>query len=206
MLKNKKIIIISLIFLILFSCVNSCFATTDKPDYTFILNDNRTIVINNMPTTSNHFIVQYWDFNGWYCITEYIGSDFAYYKQSGKYIYAYNSEGMAITDSSYYNTYQSKNQNADCTFTITPGKNSADSNYITYFGGSSDTIYLEDNTIFFQLTPPVTEELQIVKLTQVEEIPKAIVETLKKIIPVGLVVLSIFLIIYLMKLVIFLQM
>lgn len=200
MVKNKRNIIILLVFLILFSFVGNCFATTDSPDYYFVISDSRTIIINNIPTTSKHFIVQYWDYNGWYCITEYVGSDFAYYKQSGKYIYAYNSEGVAITNSSYYNTYKSNNQNANCTFTVTNGKNSADNNYITYFGGSTDTIYLEDDTIFFQVAPPL--EVQLVEITQVEEIPKAIAEVLEMIIPIGLVVLSVVLIIYLVQLVI----
>lgn len=57
---------------------------------------------------------------------------------------------------------------------------------------------------FFLKTP--LQGVQVVEITQVEEIPKAIAETMKTIIPIGLIVLSIFLIIYLMKSVIFRQM
>ncbi len=55
---------------------------------------------------------------------------------------------------------------------------------------------------FFQKTPP---QVTVVEIAQVEEIPKAIVGVMKTIIPVGLVVLSIFLIIYLIRLVILRQ-
>lgn len=56
---------------------------------------------------------------------------------------------------------------------------------------------------FFQKTPP---QVTVVEIAQVEEIPKAIVGVMKTIIPVGLVVLSIFLVIYLIRLVILRQM
>lgn len=68
---------------------------------------------------------------------------------------------------------------------------------INTFIKSYNDIYMGDD-IFFQVTPQVA----IQEITQVEELPKIIMKVLKVIIPAGLVVLSIGLLIYVIKLVI----
>lgn len=72
----------------------------------------------------------------------------------------------------------------------------------------TDDIFNTDGTLFvsgmrsFFHQPPVTEQPEMVEipaLETVEQIPETIVKTLKLIIPVGLVVLSIFFVIYLVR-------
>lgn len=56
--------------------------------------------------------------------------------------------------------------------------------------------------LVFQRAPQKVEQVTIPTITQVEEIPQSMMETMKIVIPVGLIVLSIGLVIYLVRLVI----
>lgn len=74
-----------------------------------------------------------------------------------------------------------------------------DSNYVFTITNHNIMDYNNSSETFFQKPPLV---VQLMEITQVEEIPKVIAEVLKLIIPIGLVVLSVVLIIYLVRLVI----
>lgn len=68
---------------------------------------------------------------------------------------------------------------------------------------SNRSVYSYDgSTVFFQGAPPKVEQVTIPAITQVEEIPQAMEEVLKILIPVGLIVFGIGLVIFLMRLVI----
>lgn len=56
-----------------------------------------------------------------------------------------------------------------------------------------------ENEIFFQTPPQIVEGITIPALETADQIPQAIVTTLKILIPVGLIVLSIGLVVYLIK-------
>lgn len=63
-------------------------------------------------------------------------------------------------------------------------------------------IYGSDSNLFFQMPPPIVEEITITEIAKVEELPEVIVKTMKTIIPIGLKILSMVLIIFLVRLVI----
>ncbi len=74
--------------------------------------------------------------------------------------------------------------------------------YTSYSYYTSSDILDEFGEVVFQSAPHLVEQVTIPEIQQVGEIPQAIAEVLKILIPIGLIVLSIGLVIYLTRLVI----
>ena len=108
--------------------------------------------------------------------------------------YELNNSQWVLVKSDYNNHFSSLRYNYDII------NNIICSNYNICNGkrviGNSDIVYSSNSASFFQ--EPV-QEVVVPALGEVKELPKAIVETLKIIIPVGLVILGIGFVIYLIK-------
>lgn len=211
MLKNNKFLIVFtliIIFLLLF--ITNSFAS-----YDFTTPDGVEYSCPDLPSdfTEDTIFLITTTGNGYYYILKfdsvpYDNKIYRYYDGKGTTLdsvnyYYYSSEGVIGTYDIYYN------ENHKNYISLATNRQNITSYDILYrlslVYSSHFNVYNENNTIFFQKTP-LQQTLQVVEITQVEEIPKAIAQTLKTIIPVGLVVLSIFLVIYLTKSVIFRQM
>lgn len=187
---KNKILTISIIFILLsFIFINNAFAFE-------LFNANNTQII--LPDLPNGEPVSYvyCCIDNWHSLSfSYVeGSYFKIHHNDGSYIVfeCYNSNGEKIS----FTTYGS---NGTQPSSWTSRKENTDNNIpvSSYNSGLyAGTLYNTDGTIFFPKTP-LTVEIPAVET--VEQIPTAITETLKMIIPVGLVVLSVVLLIYLTR-------
>lgn len=208
MVKNYKIFIICFLFILLTSlCVSNVYATNYNENSIEIEYNDKVIVF---PTTLENLNCKFTDYNYvlsycndgkyWlnFCMAESIEKcmhvPYSFMGDLYHRVLFKNKSGENLTEYRYY----FENNKWVCRDNGTDGlvRNSV----VDYILSNND-IYNENNTIFFQKTP-LFKGVQVVEITQVEEIPKAITETMKTIIPIGLVGLSIFLMIYLIQLVI----
>lgn len=134
-----------------------------------------------------------------------------YTDKTSSYVHFYLLNYKGDFPSSNYFTYVKRNPYYTCYSTSTSWS-------IDYFEdrdsgrGFSTSFYgiyttqnitgLKNNDVVFQPTPQVVGEVRIPEIQSVEEIPQAMSKVLEMIIPVGLIVLSIGLLIYLVRLVI----
>ena len=117
--------------------------------YTYV-NGNRTVVINNLPeTTTKHFIIQDWDYNGWYILLTCIDENFSYYKVYNNKWWGYDSSNNRISDNNKYRMYKANSQSADVSWYSIGSGNNTDGNWISWFGGSDSTCYNSDETLFY---------------------------------------------------------
>lgn len=231
-LKNniyRFLIIIVLVFLSLFIFSLNCFASTS--DLTFTFNDTSYTLL-NFPFNDKPYIIYCESEGSAIQIRVYEGEmeegkiyvGFLHYTGSrweSKFCsYEIDAEGNItnITNNLTFSNYiyedgeYTKNfEGTWCSFNC--GKdNTSVPNFVYYaspfafVGASNGDVTAEhiENNVFFQVTPLLG--VQVVEITQVEEIPKAIIQVMKTIIPVGLIILSIFLVIFLIRLVILRQM
>lgn len=194
-LKNKFFIVLFLFFIIVFSFTVHSFASLNVsigdelnsfPDLPDLFGDK------SMYNFDNYLIVKGEDFSGNIIYELYIynsGDILANYGgytlyAPGTTIYLYRLvdsawEFWGVTQywdfSSQYNSY-------------------------TYY--TSTDILDESGEVVFQSAPHLVEQVTIPAIQQVEEIPQAMSEVLRILIPVGLIVLSIGLVIFLTRLVI----
>lgn len=208
MIKNHKIfVIVFLSIMITFLCLSNVYATNYNENSIEIEYNDKVIVF---PTLLENLNCKFTDYNYTlsYCDDGKYWLNFCMAENVEKFVHVpyssfgslyhrllfKNKSGENLTEFRYY----FENNKWVCRDSGTDGlvRNSV----VDYILSTSD-IYNENDTIFFQKTP-LFKGVQVVEITQVEEIPKAIAETMKTIIPIGLVVLSIFLMIYLIRLVI----
>lgn len=196
MIKKNKVILILLCIALIF-CITgtSCYASNFNIEFSYNNKDyNLTIPEELAGEGYNYFIV---------ANSSGIPIKCVYYRKDNSNCFYVEKN----TDGNYHFLVC----NNDCLFLLNYKDNGfvwhkydrtgyvmSSSDYIIY---STRDICYTDDTIFFR-NPPLQQGIQVVEITQVEEIPKAIAETMKTIIPIGLLVLSIFLMIYLIRLVI----
>lgn len=192
-LKNKLFIILLLFFIIVFSFVANSFAFvyngTNGDSYDFpgfpIVGD------------SAYYIVFYTD--GASGSNPYdSGYYFAYVTyDSGNYKYIDENDHIFTFDENPYlyhlenNSWVFKGQHSYCNMIL-----------LSIYSSDIDIYSINSGEIFFQGAPQIVEQVTIPAIQQVEEIPQAMSEVLRILIPVGLIVLSIGLVIFLMRLVI----
>lgn len=210
MIKNKYLIII-LVFFILYFLINSnVFAiSTSAGEYTNfpspITEENYEIVlVNHGSWTSNDHWIAFPKAQGFLYMS---GNTLSYYNNTTNSVKIYYGDAIKNSITIYRNPSVAPNNSVSW---AELGVDSAEEgNYDTdqkrHIIYTNSVVYTsiegyEKKEIFFPVTPPL--EVQITEITQVEEIPKMITEVLKLIIPIGLVVLSVVLTIYLVRLVI----
>ena len=210
MIKNNKFIIIFILF-ILFICLslNNVYATNSSTDNIEVKYKDKTITFPTLLENQNCNFTEYY-YTLSYCSDNRYWLNFCKEEDINKVIYMpykswgtdmhkilfNNKKGDNLTEFRYYldnNKWVMRDSGTDGLVR----------NTLVDFILSTNDIYNEDGTIFFQKTPLLEQQVvEIMEITQVEEIPKAIAEVMKMIIPIGLVVLSAVLIIYLVHLVI----
>lgn len=226
MLKNNIIVhkilpIIGLIFFILFTFSISCFAATNDLNCKDLDED---VSFKNFPFFDKPFMTYSSDGVFVYegeIVEGYIYCPYVYFTGSRwemSFCSYINDNGEIIVKDKrlQFNLYSYDKENFTYTISYTGDWCSFGGNTYEHVSYASPMCFIADglgkvtsdninNNVFFQRTP-LQQTIQVVEITQVEEIPKAIIQVLKTIIPVGLVVLSIFLVIYLIRLVILRQM
>lgn len=211
-MKNKTLPILCIFILLSFIFINNVFAVSyDLSDY------------KNHVSGSNWFILYSTDNDKFYLIT----GMYAYFYLDGLSL---NEDGNYTTNGGVVNSSLCSNSpwsRMGDTYVRTFDPNTSTFGSSVSYGvndtarfnaghsivvASGMTIYkLQDISIFFQATPvpsqvvipSETTQVEIPALETVEQIPEMIVTTLKLIIPVGLVVLSVVLVIYLARRVIY---
>ena len=191
-LQNKILIIsIFLLLFLLFFNIGNVFA------FTFTDINNNELTLSDIPDTIEYdYIISV--YNGRYTIFSSNSSD-GYFYVTGERIKCTSTtvSRYALSDDGVWNRVQTN---------ISGNGSNSDYMLLSCFVYSNSTVYtdIDKTDVFFQV--PVQEvEVVVPALEKVEELPKAIVETLKVIIPVGLVLLGIILLIYLIKRVIYLS-
>lgn len=199
-LAHKFLLIIVFAFFILFIFTIDCFATDNyyqESDIPKCFDIATKYLKDNNIKYYNYFVCYEIDTtNGGYAINFLflISNDCTCYIESG--------ENPRIVSNHTYLIQFHKEANYNISNLVLKDYSSTTKwNYAKDIKYSSFDIMNSNGTIFFQKTP-LLQGVQVVGVTQVEEIPKAITEVLKMIIPIGLVVLSIFLVIFLVRLVI----
>lgn len=203
--KNKIFIICILFFIFLFfSGINHVFASVDIPDVVIQKAKELNYGVDNV------IVLQ--DKNTGLFYIPYETSDYNHTNLATKpWRYTFYNNVYCIVTPNWWKTGLMVYQNNTFTTVSTSnvGSNSIiqmsmNGRELEIVYSSKDVLYyniegVENGTVFFPL--PVTEipETTIPALETVEQIPTAMVETLKMIIPVGLVVLSVVLLIYLIK-------
>lgn len=223
-MKNKKLLLLFLVILISFVLLNNkSFASENT--LTFKHNEEE-ITLQNFTFSNNPYAIISGDGSIRVFVYEgtieegYIYCPYIYYTGSRWELsfcsYSNDNDEISVKDSKLvFNIYTYDTENYTYTISYT-------GNWCSFSGGTEGVYYaspmcfianglgnvssdnIKDN-VFFQVAP-LLQGVQVVEIAQVEEIPKAIAQTMKTIIPVGLVGLSIFLVIYLTKSVISRQM
>ncbi len=219
LLKNKLFIIFSLFIILTFFIFNCCFSSSEKIiDFTSS-ELNRTFSV-TLPSgygvDYSYFVIgfqpYYSDYSHSYCyrLVMAISNCPLYY--DGSYWRPKDESSLG-----YYNTFHSKDYSSFSKFpssldfsaySISDFKSSVgfgvtglDINDLVY---SNYTIYNDasDSKVVFQGAPQEVEQITIPAITQAEEIPQVMSKVLTMIIPIGLIVFSSGLLIYLVRLVI----
>lgn len=215
MLKNKKILIILLLSILLIGISSSnvfgvvSTSAGDYTDFPFPINEEtyEIVLVNHGSWTSNDHWFAFPKGQGLFYMSDNILS---YYNNTSNSVTVYY--GDAHTNSISVYKSPSVSSKSSVNWSELGVDSSKEGNYNT--DGLRHIIYTnsivytslegyKNNDIFFRATP--LQGVQVVEITQVEEIPKAITQILKTIIPIGLLILSIFLGIFLIRLVILRQ-
>lgn len=217
-LQNKLFIIIFLFVILVFSFFNSCFASydlivydRDDKAYTFTLNDELM--------TPKYFYVYYYKTTTSYCmdVLGYICSDYelrvSYFSSNGsthkKFVFSdgmehelryYETKGM-----SYHSPFETE-INKFNKLTLND-LNISQTSFLTFTGfdlgafiySNTDIKDVDDNMVF---QAPVPAMVTIPGLETVKEVPQAMSQVMRVLIPIGLIVFLSGLLIYLVRLVI----
>ena len=213
-LKNKIIITFILLFILLFSNIITVLAT----DYTY--NDDNTVTFsdrNGQERTLPLFNIDGYDISNGFALKYYFGTYYLYILADENSYFAFSgSSDFHIDKGSCYYFQLKNNEWSYLEEIVAPVIRIAVYSEIIYHSvdvydcDDYSTIIAEGSPNFFQVAPPeevpeTPEEIPetltttIPALETVEQIPTAMVETLKLIIPVGLVIFGIVLLILLIK-------
>lgn len=196
-LKNKFFIILFLFFIIVFSFTVKSFASLNInignelnsfPDLPDVMGDKTEFNFNN------YIVVKGEDFNGSILYELYIYESNSVLANHDGYTLHACKNGSTI--------YMYRLQDNSWIFWGVTSYYDFSTQYNSYTYYTSSDILNEAGEVVFQSAPHLVEQVTIPAIQQVEEIPQAMSEVLKILIPVGLIVLSIGLVIFLTRLVI----
>lgn len=218
---HKFLPIIGLFLLVAFSLCTSCFAydSSNLPDFSNLVSDNDNYVITYSSSDGYRLIVVPSTANLYYC-GQYVFN-------GGTYISSVNSTLLSWQQNSYFLSYECTSdieffsyKIVDNVWTRTSISSSSPYNSI-YIGKEFDestgfifsTIDLKtppntfgypsslSDRLVFQIAPQVEEvpKVELMKATQVEEIPQQIVAIVTIVLPIFLAIFGVLLVLYLIK-------
>lgn len=180
-LKNKSIVILSLILVLFFFCINSSFASS-LVEYK-CSNNEHSISAPEINTSMPHYIIKN-DYGTYYSVL----------KSSDGYFYL---KGSKLSFSCDVDVYQYNSGSADWAFAETKRANVNTIDDVNYYDISFYCYVYTDVDKSSIAYSPLPVEIPAVET--VEQIPQTMVKVLRVLIPVGLVGCGIFLVVLLMR-------
>ena len=198
---NKILLILSIVLLFGFVFINNnIFAaetgkqiTANNITFTIPSNIDNYIIAQRYPYDDvEYYVLLYSDYGSYWKVSQYRDDYFG--------VQCFSDENFTH-EVSYTRIFTNR---VERDFTNPTTSRSGQGDFSIYYDVNYSTvdIYNTDRTsIFFQKTPVVVEtpEVEIPALETVEQIPEAMKETMKIVIPVGLAILGIGLVVYLIK-------